>query len=258
MRKKSEKIQSRNEIIIRQFEEGKSTKALAEEYGLCVERIRRIVRDVRQPQDKEELARSIVEKKIPQFEYVGGYTDYEGRARIRCKRCGTELEIGWYSVRHGETVCKTCKRNDHEKEIRAEKILRAEERRKKKIAALQSKQIRFKTCPTCGRLHTRRKYCSDECAMNSKYMLKNGYRYKFPLEEVYKRDNGICYLCGKRCDLDDVRVVGGVKIYGNLYPSRDHVVPKSKGGPNTWENIRLAHRGCNSHKATSPYEKNAG
>jgi 5-methylcytosine-specific restriction endonuclease McrA len=33
-----------------------------------------------------------------------------------------------------------------------------------------------------------------------------------------------------------------------MRPSHDHVVPLTKGGSNTPDNVRLAHRGCNSSK----------
>ena len=34
-----------------------------------------------------------------------------------------------------------------------------------------------------------------------------------------------------------------------------HVIPKSKGGVNDWNNIRLAHRSCNAKKSTAPWSK---
>ncbi len=82
--------------------------------------------------------------------------------------------------------------------------------------------------------------------------MKDGYRHLFPLEDVYRKDNGICYICGKVCDWNDYTERNGVIIYGDNYPSRDHVIPKSKGGGNTWDNIRLAHRLCNSRKRDRP------
>ena len=82
--------------------------------------------------------------------------------------------------------------------------------------------------------------------------MKDGYRYKFSLKELYKREHGICYICGGLCRWDDKQIVNEVIVYGNEYPSRDHVIPKSKGGENSWENIRLAHRICNSRKRDIP------
>lgn len=86
--------------------------------------------------------------------------------------------------------------------------------------------------------------------------MKDGYRYKFGLKELYDRDAGVCYICGGLCDWEDKQAVNGVWIYGNNYPSRDHVIPKSKGGENSWDNLRLAHRLCNSRKRDIPLSEN--
>jgi 5-methylcytosine-specific restriction endonuclease McrA len=43
------------------------------------------------------------------------------------------------------------------------------------------------------------------------------------------------------------------------YGSIDHVLPVSKGGTHTWNNVRLAHRGCNMAKRDrTVYEKRGG
>ena len=51
-------------------------------------------------------------------------------------------------------------------------------------------------------------------------------------KNVYLRDNGTCQYCGHNG--------GGLTI--------DHVVPKSKGGVETWENIVVACVRCNNKK----------
>lgn len=139
-----------------------------------------------------------------------------------------------------------------------------EERREQKLKKIADdirfgtkfKQLTLKQCQVCGScfvaLNNSYKYCSDKCRGKSRNNMKDGYRHLFPLEEVFIRDNGKCYLCGKVCDWNDYTERNGVIIYGDNYPSRDHVIPKSKGGGNTWDNIRLAHRLCNTHKGTAP------
>lgn len=47
---------------------------------------------------------------------------------------------------------------------------------------------------------------------------------------VFARDNHTCQYCGNRAD------------------SIDHIMPKSRGGAHTWENVVAACRGCNSRK----------
>jgi hypothetical protein len=50
--------------------------------------------------------------------------------------------------------------------------------------------------------------------------------------QVYLRDGGQCVECGFR----------------DPYIEYDHKIPRSKGGPNTVENIQLLCRGCNRKK----------
>jgi hypothetical protein len=47
---------------------------------------------------------------------------------------------------------------------------------------------------------------------------------------IFARDDHRCQYCGERAD------------------SIDHVVPRSKGGPHTWENVAAACRPCNLTK----------
>jgi 5-methylcytosine-specific restriction endonuclease McrA len=57
-------------------------------------------------------------------------------------------------------------------------------------------------------------------------------RARLSRKEVFIRDNYTCQYCGLRTrDL-----------------TLDHVVPRSKGGPHTWENLVSACRGCNHKK----------
>lgn len=63
----------------------------------------------------------------------------------------------------------------------------------------------------------------------------------YTMGEIIERDKSICHLCNN--------------IVDNNYPPRhkmsasiDHVIPISKGGTDTRDNIKLAHYGCNSRK----------
>jgi hypothetical protein len=64
-----------------------------------------------------------------------------------------------------------------------------------------------------------------------------------PMEELYARDEATCWLCGRFIPPDF-----GRKYNHAESPTRDHVVPLSKGGEHKWSNVRLAHRGCNSSR----------
>ena len=67
------------------------------------------------------------------------------------------------------------------------------------------------------------------------------YDKDISLWAVSSRDSDTCHICRAKVDWKD-------KTIGNMYPSVDHVVPLSKGGTHTWDNVKIAHRWCNSVK----------
>lgn len=117
-------------------------------------------------------------------------------------------------------------------------------------------------CLVCGTITKRPKYCSEDCNRKARNVRSRAYRRartksidiqmvnpEITLDEVYQRDNGVCYLCGEKCDKEDyVWKRKGLKICGGNYPSIDHIKPISLGGPHSWDNVRLAHMSCNSSK----------
>ena len=63
-------------------------------------------------------------------------------------------------------------------------------------------------------------------------------RVKLSCETIYYRDHGKCQYCEKQLTLGSVTM--------------DHVIPESKGGGFTWENIVSACETCNSLKSDAP------
>lgn len=59
-------------------------------------------------------------------------------------------------------------------------------------------------------------------------------RVKFTRKNIYRRDNSICQYCGRKLRTEDLNL--------------DHVVPLSKGGKNTWENVVCSCIPCNMRK----------
>lgn len=64
------------------------------------------------------------------------------------------------------------------------------------------------------------------------------------LKALIKRDKGICKICGRPTDNNDINN-GHI---GKMYPTLDHITPLSKGGTHTWDNVQLAHMSCNAGK----------
>ena len=66
---------------------------------------------------------------------------------------------------------------------------------------------------------------------------------KFNRRNIFARDNNQCQYCGKKFPTSEL--------------SLDHVVPRSKGGTSTWENIVCACVSCNVRKGgRTPKEAN--
>lgn len=97
-------------------------------------------------------------------------------------------------------------------------------------------------CPECRK--------EVDNARNPRICSRNLVDTDITLKALYKRDFGVCYLCGGLCDWSDKRPRkdSGV-ICGSKYPSIDHIIPLSKGGFHSWENIKLAHLICNMKKS---------
>lgn len=69
--------------------------------------------------------------------------------------------------------------------------------------------------------------------------------------EVWKRDGGRCQKCGIECLRRTARVP---RWDAWQRGEMDHVVPKSKGGTNDVDNLRLLCRRCNRRKHTKGEE----
>ena len=215
----------------------------------------------------EQEVASIVQTKAPELEYVGGYINNATPMRVRCRICGTEFERTLSGIAtKGNTSCPECMRREAQARQTAKRRAKAEARRKKERERRQRRekkqaQIGMNFCPVCGAPTLRRKYCSDKCSAKAHNKAKDTRRRQLisaamvdkdiTVEGLYKRDNGICYLCGKPCRLDDYIIQDGQKQCGDWYPSIDHVVPLARGGAHSWDNVKLAHRICNSRKADS-------
>lgn len=79
------------------------------------------------------------------------------------------------------------------------------------------------------------------------------------LKKLFKREDGICHICGGKCDYEDYWYTkNDIFVAGDNYPVIDHVIPVKKGGVHSWENVRLAHKLCNTKKSDAlPYPTTA-
>lgn len=229
-----------------------------------------------------------IEKRYPGIEYVGGYTSSKKPVRIRYRECGHEREAVYGNFMCSNPLydiskCSVCfniqrkeeqKTKEHDARTKAEQH-RQEKKQKKQAAEAEliSRQLEARlaihVCKNCGMSYciettgyNSTQYCSEKCGKRWNMRVKNDRRVRkmmqrehdtdITLEKLYAKESGRCYLCGGQCDWNDVDESGNA---GEMYPSIDHVIPLSKGGKHKWDNIRLAHRGCNTKKrdSISPY-----
>lgn len=101
---------------------------------------------------------------------------------------------------------------------------------------------------------TTRKYCSKRCdfyahpdrwARSHKARAERyGVEYEGDIDrlEILDRDNWVCHICS--------RPIGQSYVWPDgRMGSMDHVVPVSKGGPHTSDNLKAAHLICNIQKS---------
>lgn len=70
------------------------------------------------------------------------------------------------------------------------------------------------------------------------------YDDSITLDAVITMYDGICQICKNPVDISDIKN-GHI---GRNYPTVDHIIPLSKGGTHTWDNVQLAHMACNAGK----------
>lgn len=126
-------------------------------------------------------------------------------------------------------------------------------KREQWIAEYQPRTI---TCKECGRTleiecgYKNSEFCSTECSdkhharaykKRRNELMKVAYRTPVSFKEIYRRDQGVCQICGLPVPCD--------KSPEKLWSATiDHVVPLTKGGTHEPQNCQLAHRLCNSIK----------
>ena len=234
-------------------------------------------RDGKNPITEAE-AKKRFEARRPDFEYVSGYKNNKSQVRIRCRTCGCEFDCIYLRCHQPAGIrCPGCEnaRKEAAKEAAAAKVRFKADWKEfaRNVGRFKDfSQISMRACVKCGSLYLpacdTQRYCSDTCSRRahekrsrSASDAKRRARMKvirydtgITLEDVYDRDHGVCWLCGELCQWEDSwSDERGNFIAGNRYPSIDHVKALANGGSHTWDNIRLAHRICNTLKGIKDY-----
>lgn len=205
-----------------------------------------------------------LESKYPNLKYISGYrtvarTDKQGRyfkVWVQDRVTKIRFWVGCSNLRRpnytGDPLL-THRSHIYKKDLKKYDLLIEQKHH-------QNKPIVFYPCLTCGKVfeqHYNSRFCSKKCrnkwenrlrekrkSKRTKQAKQNGkYDKGITLEKLYKRDHGICYLCGKQLNLN-------APYNDPLAPTIEHVIPIIKGGTHTWDNVRLACRSCNNKKGS--------
>jgi 5-methylcytosine-specific restriction endonuclease McrA len=121
--------------------------------------------------------------------------------------------------------------------------------------------IKEVACKSCGVMHMGKSTvsrcidCAKELRKEQKKKQKHNHQHRkraryygcvyAPLNRkyIFERDNYKCYLCGIDVVLS--------KIYREDQATIDHVIPMSKGGAHTYDNVKTCCNKCNSKKGNS-------
>lgn len=160
---------------------------------------------------------------------------WKGKPRIPCSECGGAT--GWADLPSAREramkgnsgrgpVCNPCRRS--------------RPGYKPRVSGRRKDRTEENVCERCDEVWTRPvtkgqrpKYCPD---------CRGDYRRWIPIavrRGVYERDSWVCGICLEHVD------EGLIGSKSPWRPSLDHVVPRSEGGSDEPENLRLSHFWCN-------------
>lgn len=116
---------------------------------------------------------------------------------------------------------------------------------KLKVEKLKVEKPKVEKPPRKPRLAEKR-YAENKELKAARNLAYRARRYgaksdKIKREDVFEACKWICQICGKSVDKE-------IKYPNPLSASIDHIVPLSKGGTHTKDNVQLAHFLCNSRK----------
>lgn len=271
---KQEAFAARNAEIIQLLKDGISRSEIRKRYNISRGNLKWIVDQsgddslkIDQALTDEQISAKLIENGTL-LRYAGEYK--RGKyIMLSCDICGSVMRYSSGALFRKHIGCKECKRREKEQrqqqaeQEKAERTAAIEQARAEaaKQRTMQHEARRREiVCPVCGKSFITYKAkqitCSPECGRkraNIRHTRRNDTRIskdkridKISLDVLFRRDSGVCHICGKQCDWNDYTQTDTAFIAGNLYPSVDHIIPVSRGGADSWSNVMLAHRICNS------------
>lgn len=205
------------------------------------------------------------------LEYISGYKNKGSLCVVKCMVCGSVFERSLDAQdrpkAEAKSPCRQCRHNETvERANKLKQMRQAERQHQKELIKYKGVQMELDmyVCCECGGLfagNNKRKRCErcqrieESRRCHTKDVLRRAKTEtgdtSISLDALMERDAGICWICGKRVDTNDYHWKDKIFVAGNNYPSIDHVIPLAKGGRHEWQNVKLAHRICNSRKGAT-------
>ena len=259
--------------VLHDLKSGMSREDVMTKYSLTRYNLKDIIKQygddsllIDQSLTTEQISQKLIDNGTA-LKYAGEYKRGQ-YVLLHCDECGCTMRYA-ASALFKHVNCKQCKEIAKQAKKQELEAQREADRKAKAEAAAERKQIKEQeqaarmhevSCTVCGTLFTttnpRRFTCSSECSRkrantlssrkHDKRITKDKRIDRIDLHDLFKRDDGVCHICGKQCNWNDYTVTDTTIIAGNWYPSVDHIVPVSLGGTDAWDNVMLAHRICNS------------
>lgn len=200
------------------------------------------------------------------FEYIA--FESKDHIRVKCKQCGAETirAKDAFVGRQTRLICKGCKSGSLLYSDEIDRVIEFYEQGHSVVETCERYGIKKTTLndwvkrrratngrtwreggQECNKARAEAAVIPGRISRNLSYYARAKMRgapaeIGITLSKLIKRDGGICQICGLPC------FCGGDYL-ADLYPTIDHIVPLSKGGGHTWNNVQLAHRVCNINKS---------
>jgi len=161
---------------------------------------------------------------------------YKEKTSVRCESCSTDFLTAFEQQRFCSLSCRKQKKSTYQSSVYFYKCDDCEIHftTSRHLSGMSAKPpVRCKACQLeRTRVRDRKKTVARQGALSSP---------RISVEIIAKRDSYICHLCNQLVDMD-------IKRTDKLGATIDHVLPISKGGLDTMENVALAHWICNIRK----------
>lgn len=162
---------------------------------------------------------------------------------LSCDRCGKRILSKGGTAADGLTLCK--QHRDEKTDRDRKKVTRRrrfEAKIAKAAAGTLSKRVWVQgACLVCSEQFISQGAASRYCSRDCRRVARSGSRW-ISFEDrrgIYDRDDWLCQICYEP-------VSSEYHMHDPWSPTLDHIIPRSAGGPDDPENLRLCHLWCNS------------